>query len=131
MTKAKPRERVVIPTHYRAHVTEYAMSEWFEKHCPNRATFLIGVPVIYSEYVKMGAVQGGVDIHYADKEALEAVAKLVGSAVDREQSLVDWIEGNQQIYPSKPDEWLSVCTAAGFLITQVYFREFIEKSERR
>lgn len=96
MTKSRPRERVTIPPYYRAHVAEYGMSEWFEKHCPNRDSFLSGAPVVYGEYARMGAVRDDADIQYIDKEALEAVAKLIGSAVDREQSLIDWIVENQQ-----------------------------------
>lgn len=124
MGQDERRERVIIPTHYRAHVTEYAMADWFDKHCPNREKFLEGVPVLHEQYAAMSTITGSeADILYADKDALEAVALLVGRSVDREQSLVAWIERNHQSYPSSPEGWLSVCTAAGWLITQAYFRQ--------
>lgn len=127
MSKGKSRERIVIPTHFRGLVSQFAIEFWFEKFCPNRQKFLEGVPAVYAQYVKMGAVSDvEPDVQSADRASLDAVALLVGHAVDREQSLVDWIESNNQTYPSTPGGWLDVCAAAGWLIIQVYVRELRE-----
>lgn len=125
MAAGKERERVVIPTHRRALVTEYAMADWFDKHCPHRRHLLAGVPSVYKEYITMSAgASEDADIRYADNTSLDAVALLVGRSIDREQSLVEWIESNDQTYPSDAEGWFGVCTAAGWLVIQTYFREF-------
>ncbi|MCZ9633413.1 hypothetical protein [Rhodococcus sp. BH5] len=102
------------------------MADWLSKHCPNRKRLLDGVPVVYKEYMAMssGSPEDS-EIRHADATALEAIALLIGRSIDREQSLVEWIEDNNQTYPSDPEGWFGVCTAAGWLVVQTYFREFV------
>jgi hypothetical protein len=107
------------------------MNEWFSKakNCPGRERLLAGVPGLYKELIASGA-EGTQDksIENAESSSLEAVAKMIAFCVDREQSLVDWIEKNHQTFPPEPDKWYAICCAAGWIIIQTYFRERVSQS---
>lgn len=121
-----PRERVQIPTHLRSLVTQYVMKDWLKKACPGRQRLLAGVPTVYKEFVVLSVGEAGdTSVEFAETSALEAVAILLARSIDKEQSLVEWIEKNDQSYPSEPEKWLAVCLAAGWLVIQTYFRESV------
>lgn len=126
MSASAQRSRVQIPTHLRSLVTQYAMKDWLKKACPCKTRLLAGVPAVYKEFVVMSVGESGdTSIESAESTELDAVAVLLARSINKEESLVEWIEKNKQDYPSDPEQWMAVCHAAGWLVIQTYFREFV------
>jgi hypothetical protein len=122
---ASPRERVVVPAPYRADITQYAIEEWFRKHCPGREYLLSNVDDFYNRLILAGSTDGTVhfSIREADSADLEMLARMIAPLVNKEQSLVEWIEMHDQTYAPDLERWYDICRAAGFHIIQVFVRE--------
>jgi hypothetical protein len=107
------------------------MKEWFSKPktCSGRERLLSGVPTMYKQLLVMS--DGEADeptIDSAEASVLDMVAKTLALAIDREESLVNWIEEHDQTYPAEADKWYAICCAAGWVVIQTYFRERISRN---